>query len=117
MFENKKKTTWADGFEGIFALVLAIGLMIPVYMLCGTVGADLWAWFITPIFGIVIGKAQFVGILLVVNFITNCGNIRGTNDIIDNLGPISKVLAMDFSICLSALTIWAMGAVIVTYVM
>ena len=92
---DKKKTTYGDFLVGLFAFFLACGLMIPVYMLCGTVGADLWAWFITPIFGIVIGKAQFVGILLVVNFITNCGNIRGTNDIIDNLGPVSKVIAMN----------------------
>jgi hypothetical protein len=112
---DKKNTTGDKFIVGTFAFILALGLMIPVYMLCGTIGADLWAWFITPIFGIVIGKAQFVGILLVINFITNCGNIRGTNDVIDNLGPVNKVIALNISICFSALIIWGMGAFIATY--
>ncbi|MBT6051165.1 MAG: hypothetical protein HOG49_30565 [Candidatus Scalindua sp.] len=103
--------------EGIVALIIAIGLMIPVYMLCATVGCDLWAWFITPIFGIILGKAQVLGILLVVNFMCNLGNIRPNNKALDDLGQIGKAFALNIAMCINALVIWAIGAVLVTYVM
>jgi len=113
---GEKKTSY--GLLGsFFVLILSFGLAIPVYMLCATVGTDLWTWFITPIFGIALGKAQFLGVLIAVNFITNYGNIRGTNKAIDEAGPISKVILIDSVLCVYMLSAWAVGAIVVTYVM
>jgi hypothetical protein len=113
MFEAKPKKTKDSGTVQLVALVLGLGLAIPIFMLYGVVLSDLWVWFITPLCGIIIGKAHAVGIMILINFITNVGK-RTPYSEMDELGAIGKVFAADLGMVLATLIVWGLGAIVVT---
>ncbi len=98
--------------DSVCAFLIAVGLVIPILMLYGVVLSDLWLWFVTPLCGIILGKAHACGIMYLVHFcIMDMTIRRGSAGLKTHTG---NVIALNIARATYALVVWGFGAILVS---
>ena len=93
--------------HSILAFILLLIFIVPMALLFGVILRDLWAWFITPVFGgPAISALQAVGIGIVATFFRH-GLKRAEPDT-DN--ALDKAVAEIIASVIFGLVVWAYGA-------
>lgn len=108
---------------GLFTFILALAISIPVGLFGGMVLADMWGWFITPVFTDLpaISTVQGWGIILVTSYLHSSASTSLVYEKLKKLHPEDSdsydVLTVQFISALAILFVWGISAFIKFVVM
>ena len=108
---------------GLFTLILALAISIPVSLFGGMVLADMWGWFITPVFTDLpaISTVQGWGIMLVTSYLRTSASTNLAYEKLKKLHPEDSdpydVLTVQLLSALTILLVWGISAFIKFVVM
>lgn len=107
----------------LLSLIFALAISIPVGLFGGMVFADMWGWFITPVFTDLpaISTIQGWGIILVVSYLRTSASTSLVYEKLKRLHPEDSdpydVLTAQFISALTILFVWGISAFIKFVVM
>ena len=108
---------------GLFTLILALAISIPVSLFGGMVLADMWGWFITPVFTDLpaISTVQGWGIVLVTSYLRTSASTNLVYEKLKKLHPEDSDqyvgVTAQFISALTILLVWGISAFIKFVVM